>query len=419
MKDSFDSSRALQERYLSGGIKAGKVILNQGGSRNSLSGGRIKGIQEDMRNAPGLSKPILNREVNFPLCLAPMVGLSHVALRLTVREYMPRGAKTIWPTEMLNSRRLPNENFVTNPHTMRGPLETELVPQILGNEEKAISESVKKLVYEWGAEGIDINMGCPVQKALRHNYGVALMGDPDYAARIVEMTVRNSTVPVSVKLRAAPQPGKSTQVQVQTQALGGAENDFSYLHNFVQGLKNAGASWVCLHPRTAEQKRRGVADWAQITKLREAVDLPLIGNGDVQTAEDALSMLQETGCDMAMAGRALAARPWMMWQLGEKLGFSPPPGREGQRAPQGPLEEGAEYGKALLSLIENCGQYFSEDMALRKIRFHVRTTEVWLDFGQSLVGACDKARNLRELQIFVQKFFEAPIEMCARTELRQ
>ncbi len=352
-----------------------------------------------MRDAPGLLKPILNQEVNFPLCLAPMVGLSHVALRLTVREYMPHGAKTIWPTEMLNSRRLPNEDFNMTPETMRATHETELVPQILGNEEKPISESVKKLIYEWGAEGIDINMGCPVKKALKHNYGVSLMGDPDYAAQIVEMTVKNSTVPVSVKLRA--------------------ENDFSYLHNFVQGLKDAGASWVCLHPRTAEQKRRGVADWSQITKLREAVDIPLIGNGDVQTAEDALRMLRETGCDMAMAGRALAARPWMMWQFGEILGFPAPAGREGQRAPQGSLEEGAEYGRALLSLIEHSGQYFSEDLAMRKIRFHVRTTEAWLDFGQSLVGVCAKARNLQDLQISVKEFFQTPIEMCARTDLRQ
>src|SRR5437868_3816046 len=176
-----------------------------------------------MHTRPGLSKPILNSEVNFPLCLAPMVGLSHVALRLAVREYMPVGAKTIRPTEMLNSHRLPNEDFKTTPETLRAAHETELVPQILGNEEGPIGDSVKKLIHEWGAEGIDINMGCPVQKALKHNYGVALMGDPDYAARIVEMTVKNSTVPVSVKLRAAPQPGKNAA------ALTGAETDFSYL----------------------------------------------------------------------------------------------------------------------------------------------------------------------------------------------
>jgi tRNA-dihydrouridine synthase B len=376
----------------------------------------------------GLSRPILNSKINFPLCLAPMVGLSHVALRLLIREYMPKNAETIWPTEMLNSRRIPGEDLTTTPETLRADSETFLVPQILGNEEKPIFESVQRLIHEWGAEGIDINMGCPVQKALKHNYGVALMGDPSYAARIVEMTVKASTVPVSVKLRAAPQPGAQISMpqpgaQILSPQLRAssakAENDFLYLQEFVRGLKDAGAAWVTLHPRTAAQKRRGSADWTQIKTLREQIDLPIIGNGDVQTAEDALLMLKETGCDMAMSGRALAARPWMMWQLGETLGFQPPKGREGQRAPRGPVAEGAEYGRALLRLIELSGQYFREDLALRKIRFHVRTTHVWLDFGQSLVGLSAKAKNLTELQELVRKFFEAPIEMCASTELRQ
>jgi len=381
--------------------------------------GSVDGTKSLMHERLGLQRPILHSQLNFPLCLAPMVGLSHVALRLVIREYLPANAKTIWPTEMLNSRRLPGEDLTTTPETLRSSQESELVPQILGNEEKPISESVRRLTQEWGAEGIDINMGCPVQKALKHNYGVALMGDPAYAAQVVEMTVRNSSVPVSVKLRAAPQPGKipdGVQAPFNSQF---NQADFDYLQNFVKGLEQAGASWLCLHPRTAAQKRRGSADWSQIRKLREVTSLPLIGNGDVQTAADALAMLQETGCDMAMAGRALAARPWMMWQFGELLGFAPPPGREGEKAPQGPCEEGAEYGRALLKLIEHCGHYFREDLALRKIRFYVRTTEVWLDFGQSLVGVCAKAKNLTELQKGVAEFFAQPIEMAARTELRQ
>jgi len=382
-----------------------KWLFRRNGGRSGL-----------MQKRVGLERPILHSDINFPLCLAPMVGLTHVALRLVVREYMPANAKTIWPTEMLNSRRIPGEDLTTTPETMRAQHETELVPQILGNEEKPIEDSVKRLIHEWGAEGIDINMGCPVQKALKHNYGVALMGDPEYAARVVEMTVKNSSVPVSVKLRAAPQPGKKV---VEGASPFSAEADFSYLHNFVKGIEEAGASWLCLHPRTAAQKRRGFADWSQIKNLRDVTNLALIGNGDVQTAEDALSMLTETGCDMAMAGRALAARPWMMWQFGEMLGFEAPLGREGQRAPQGPIEEGAEYGRSLLKMIEYCGHYFREDLAMRKIRFYVRTTEVWLDFGQSLVGICAKAKNLQELQVLVREFFAHPIEMCPRTDLRQ
>lgn len=358
-------------------------------------------ILESQNKKLGLHRPLLGGKVNFPLCLAPMVGLTHVALREVMREYLPHDAFTIWPTEMLNSRRIPNENLEKTPETMRAVHETGLVPQILGNEEEPIAESVKRLV-EWGAEAIDINMGCPVQKALKHNYGVALMGDPQYAAEVVRMTVKNSTVPVSVKLRAV-----------------GSTKEFDELLQFVTGLRNSGAAWVCLHPRTAAQKRRGSADWEQIKQLHKAVDFPVIGNGDVQTVEDALLMLQETGCDMAMSGRGLAARPWMLWQLGEELGFAAPEGKEGLRAPRTPEEEGAEYGRCLLRLIALSRQYFGEDLAMRKVRFYVRTTGVWLAFGNALFGVCAKAKTTEEMEVGVRKFFESSVEMSPRTELRQ
>jgi tRNA-dihydrouridine synthase len=357
-------------------------------------------------------RPILGGQVNFPLCLAPMVGLTHVALRLVIRDYLPEGAFTIWPTEMLNSRRIPDEDLATTPEAMRSPLESGLVPQILGNDESFISRSVKKLV-DWGAEGIDINMGCPVQKALKHNYGVALMGDPEYAAEVVRMTVRHSTVPVSVKLRA------------------GTEADFDFLHRFVLGLRGAGASWISLHPRTAAQKRRGNADWEQIRKLRELVDFPVVGNGDIQTAEDVFAMLEQTGCDLTMAGRALAARPWMLWQVGERLGFTAPEGSrekglgvwdpelEITRAPRTSEEEGAEYGKCLLKLIAHSREYFGEDLALRKVRFFVRTTSVWLLFGHALISVTTKGKTLSEVEDGVRKFFSVPVEMAARTQLRE
>lgn len=245
---------------------------------------------------PKLNKGLLGGKVNFPVCLAPMVGLSHVALRQVLRAYLPEGAVTIWPTEMLNSRRLPSEDLRRVPEAARGIEERELVPQLLANEEKFIAPSVAKLT-DWGAEGIDINMGCPVKKALSHNYGVALMGDPEYAAQVVATTVGVSTLPVSVKLR-----GGNREQQL--------EKDF--LLRFVTGLVDAGASWITLHPRTSEQMRRGSANWSQIRDLKERLSIPVIGNGDVQVWQDALRMRQETNCDSVMVGRGLAARPWML-----------------------------------------------------------------------------------------------------------
>jgi tRNA-dihydrouridine synthase B len=347
-------------------------------------------------------------ELNYPLCLAPMVGLSHVALRRLIQDYMPQNATTHWPTEMLNSRRVPSENLKTTPETLRRDEETHLVPQILGNEEVPIEKSVQRLVSEWGAAGIDINMGCPVQKALKHNYGVSLMGDSDYAARVVEITKKYSTVPVSVKLRAV-----------------GCEKTIPELIKFVQKLADAGADWITLHPRTAEQKRRGKSDWSQIAELKKNVKIPIIGNGDIQVADDVLQMLSETSADKVMAGRALAARPWMMWQLGEKMGFETPALLQGLRAPTTPEEEGLEYGRCLLRLIDYSEESFmekagaSESITMRKLQFYIRTTHVWLEFGHALMAKTSRCQKLSELRIVVKEFFENEQRMNLRTELRQ
>jgi len=330
-----------------------------------------------------------------------MVGLSHVALRLLIRDYMPADKQTLWPTEMLNSRRLPHEKVGETPETLRHPDEDFLVPQILGNEPQPIFDSIQKL-ETWGALGVDINMGCPVQKALRHNYGVALMGDAAYAAEVVRMATSATRLPVSVKLRAA-----------------GTSGDFAYLKDFVQGLRAAGASWICLHPRTAAQKRRGAADWTQIQALRGHVDFPIIGNGDIQTVEDVHQMRQETECDLVMSGRGLAARPWMVWQLAEDLGYELPAALRSRQAPRTPLEEGTEYGRCVLKMSELCQQYFGEDLGLRKFRFYVRTTAVWLHFGHALTALTTKVRNFAELNEELKRFFASPHEMNARTELRQ
>ena len=347
-----------------------------------------------------LQRPLLGGQVNFPLQLAPMVGLSHVALRLLVKRYTPEGVCTPWPTEMLSTWRLPKEQVGETPETFRSDDESTLVPQILGNEEEPIRISVRKLA-DWGAAGIDINMGCPVKKALRHNYGVALMGDADYAAEVVHMTVKHSALPVSVKLRA------------------GMQRDEEFLLKFVRGLEGAGASWITLHPRLGEQKRRGTADWSQIARVRDGVGIPVIGNGDIQCCDDVFTMLSETGCDGVMAGRGLAARPWMMWQVGERLGFAPPTEFRERLAPATPEEEGAEFGQACLYLLTELERYFSFEAGARRFRFHVRMTCGWLEFGHALFAVCARGSSYADLRAGVTKFFAAPQCMVPRTSLRE
>jgi len=340
-----------------------------------------------------------SEDVNFPVALAPMVGLSHVALRLLVRRYLPSGATTHWPTEMLSSWRLEREDVGATPETFRRADEDGLCPQILGNQEKPIKVSVERL-KDWGAAAIDINMGCPVRKALKHNYGVALMGDADYAAQVVDMTVRNTKLPVSVKLRA------------------GMQNDREYLLKFSQGLAEAGAAWVTLHPRVAADKRRGRADWDQIAFLEKELPIPVIGNGDVQTCDDVFQMIESTNCSGVMVGRALTARPWLMWQVGKRLGMQNPVGFEGD-PPTTPYEEGAEYGHALKYFIETLREYFTEEDAMKRLKFYVRVSQVWLEFGHSLWASMSKCQTLDQARDAAQSFFSVPQKMTSKTQLRE
>lgn len=345
-------------------------------------------------------------QFSFPLCLAPMVGLSHVVLRKIVYDYLPQDQETIWPTEMLNSRRVPQEKLGFTAETLLFDGERNLVPQILGNDKEMIQKTIQKMINEWGAtdaiSGIDINMGCPVQKALRHNYGVALMGDLNYAAQVVEFAAMASNKPVSVKLRAV-----------------GSDKSLPELIHFVKTLRDAGAKWITLHPRTAEQKRRGQADWNQITELKKALDIPIIGNGDIQTVDDVFSMLETTNCDMVMSGRGLAARPWMMWQVAYRKGLT------SEVPPMSEYEEGAEYGKMLLKFIHLSRYYFCEklghkqDYAFRKIQFFVRTTHVWLEWGHPLTSEINRSQSFEEMIERVEKFFSQPQRMVPYTELRQ
>lgn len=335
--------------------------------------------------------------VDFPCFLAPMVGLSHVALRQTVASYLPQGRESLLFTEMLSSRRLPTERIGDRPETAFVEQE-KLVPQLLANEERFIAASLKKL-ERMSPAAIDINMGCPVSKALRHNWGVALMGDRSYAEEVVRLTVKHSPWPVSVKLRT------------------GLSDDPDYLVDFARMLESAGAAWLTIHPRIAAQQRRGNPRWEYIARVRDALRIPVVGNGDVQTAADAIAMLRETGCDGVMIGRASVARPWIHWQVAEALGLPPPAGREADAAPADGFSEGAEYARALGLFIDICEDSFEVTDAIKRLKFFVHWGGRWLDFGHELWRRMTNVRALDEARAITQQFFAVPQRMTARTTL--
>lgn len=340
-----------------------------------------------------------NDLIQFKALLAPMVGLSHVALRDALRPYFPEDAHTLWATEMLNSRRLPDQVLGETPETKKSEIDDGLYPQILCNEERYISRSIPKL-ETWGAKAIDINMGCPVKKALKHNYGVSLMGDIKYASEVVATVKKYATVPVSVKLRA------------------GLQADKGFLLEFCHALKDAGADWLILHPRLAEQKRKGNADWTQIKFLQDSMDLPIIGNGDIQEAQDMLQMIAETGCQGVMIGRALTAKPWIITQFAKAQGHILNEFQETLLSDD-PVIHARYYGEFVKSYIEACFKHYDFKDALKRIRFFLKVSHVWLNFGHSFTKKLFKLETAQEYHDAITLFMEnSSLRISAKTNLR-
>ncbi|MEW5977650.1 MAG: tRNA-dihydrouridine synthase family protein [Acidobacteriota bacterium] len=339
------------------------------------------------------------RRIDFPILLAPMAGLSHVALRQLVRDYLPQGCSTVLFTEMLSTRLLPHEEVLKTPLTRVAPGEDDLVPQLLGNEEDPILKSLEKLAALRPA-GVDINMGCPVSKVLKHNWGVGLMGDIRYAEQVVTTTRRLTGLPLSVKLRT------------------GLKDDPEYLLDFVAMLESAGADWVTLHPRIQSQHRRGKANWEYIRRVRERVSLPVVGNGDVQEAGDILKMWADTGCDGVMVGRSVTARPWIFWQIGEALGWPAPEGRQGQQAPRTSQEEGREYHRALTRFCDLLEQHFHPAEQMPRLRLFLAWGHKWLLFGHYLSTRVNRCCDLSSARTVIEEFFSTPKTLSARTLLQ-
>jgi tRNA-dihydrouridine synthase B len=327
--------------------------------------------------------------IDFPFLIAPMVGLSHVAFRELIRSYTPPSLRPLLFTEMLSTRRLPNENLHQVDMLMCAAGERNFVPQLLGNEERFIAPSIEKLL-PLGPWGFDINMGCPQKKTLAHNWGVLLMGDRDYAAEVVRITKKNSPLPVSVKLRAGM----------------GQRADLEYLLDFTSALEDAGADWLTIHCRAKGQGHKGEARWDVVGELKKKRRIPVVANGDLQNVDDALKLLNEFGVDGAMIARAATARPWILWQIANRLGITEtPPNKEGQLPPFTPEEEGKEYFYALLRLTCLLQEFFGDtENALRRLRFFIATNHRWLMFGHQFWKASIKAKDLVQMRDLINDF---------------
>ncbi|NPV72931.1 MAG: tRNA dihydrouridine synthase DusB [Pelotomaculum sp.] len=223
-----------------------------------------------------------------PVIAAPMAGITDKAFRILAREF---GCGLVC-TEMVSDQALLHGNPKTcsllDVAGEAGPVSV----QIFGSNAACMAEAAG-IAESRGAGIIDINMGCPTPKIVKNGEGAALMREPEKAARIVRAVVERVKVPVTVKMRKGWDDNSPNAVELARLAA------------------EAGAAAVTVHGRTRSQLYAGKADWEIIAAVKRAVDVPVIGNGDVWTPQDALAMLEQTGCDGVMIGRAALGNPWI------------------------------------------------------------------------------------------------------------
>jgi nifR3 family TIM-barrel protein len=281
--------------------------------------------------------------LGVPVVLAPMAGITNTAFRRLCREY---GAG-LYVSEMITSRALVERTANTMRLITHHESETPRSIQLYGVDPKTIGEAVTMLAAEDRADHIDLNFGCPVPKVTKKGGGAALPWKLELFRAIVERSVSSAgSIPVTVKMRK-----------------GIDSNHLTYLEA-AKAAEGAGVSAVALHARTADQFYSGHADWDAIGTLKETItSIPVLGNGDIWSAEDALRMVQQTDCDGVVVGRGCLGRPWLFGDLA--AGFR----GEATRYRPSLVEVGRAFRRHAELLVEFFGG--DEARACRDIRKHV------------------------------------------------
>jgi len=253
-----------------------------------------------------------NIQVDSQLALAPMAGVTDLAFRTICREF---GAGLTY-TEMVSAKALVYQDGKTRGLLKLGDNEHPAGVQIFGSDAACMADAAARALDISGADFIDINMGCPVGKVVKSGDGSALMRDPDKAMMIIEAVVKAVNCPVTVKIRKGWDKGSVNAV------------------GFSKMAEDAGVSAITVHGRTRTQMYSGKADWDIIREVKNAVSIPVLANGDVFCAEDAVRILKYTGADIAMVARGAMGDPWIFEQASALLGGDdiPPRPKIGKRA---------------------------------------------------------------------------------------
>ncbi len=317
--------------------------------------------------------------VDIPVVLAPMAGVTNAPFRRLCRKF---GAG-LYVSEMISARALCEGNEKTDKLASFAPDETPRSLQLAGVEPHYMGQAVARLVDEGRVDHIDLNFGCPVRKVTRHGGGGALPFKRNLYRRVVTAAVEAAgSVPVTVKFRV------------------GIDDDHLTYIDAGRIAEDCGVAAVALHGRTVSQLYSGQADWSTIAKLKEAVtSIPVLGNGDIWEADDALAMMDQTGCDGVVIGRGCLGRPWLFGQLAAAF--------TGRPVPPPPTTS-----EVIPIMMEHAGllvDWFGDHKGIREFRKHTAWYLKGYPVGGELRGRLGQIETLDQLASLLATVADAPL----------
>ena len=309
-------------------------------------------------------------ELENPYILAPMAGVTDLPFRLLCKE---QGAGLLC-MEMVSAKAIQYNNKNTKALLEIHPEELPVSLQLFGSDPDVISEIAKR-IEELPFSILDINMGCPVPKIVKNGEGSALMKNPKLVYEIVRKTARAIQKPVTVKIRKGFDDTCINAVEI------------------AKIIEDAGGKAVAVHGRTREQYYSGKADWDIIRQVKEAVSIPVIGNGDVVSGESAIAIQKETGCDGVMIGRGAQGNPWIFSEL-----------LESERTGKMPLRPSVEaIKKMMIRHAQLQMQYKGEYLGIREMRKHVSWYTSGLPNSAKLRDEINRVESYEELEQLLEE----------------